>query len=157
MRRRLLCQAGLAAISSAALSYRAISAAGPAAQQAERAARAASDAEVQGFLRNDIKRLDQLWGDDMVVTNPLNRFVHKQDVLGMMRSGFLVITSYERRIEYAHTYGDLVVFAGSETVVFGGRMPVVGKPQQLRFTALWTRREGRWQQVVRHANVVPAR
>ena len=30
-----------------------------------------------------------LWSDDFVVTNPLNKFVNKQQVLEMVRSGLL--------------------------------------------------------------------
>jgi ketosteroid isomerase-like protein len=90
---------------------------------AEQEVRQASEEEVQAFLHNDAKTMARLWSDDLVVTNPLNKFVTKQQVLGMVQSGFLVITSYERRIEYAHVYGDTVIVAGSETVVWGGKMP----------------------------------
>jgi hypothetical protein len=53
------------------------------------------------------------------VTNPLNKFVTKQQVLGMVDSGFLVITSFDRQIEYLRVYGDVVVVAGGEAVVRG--------------------------------------
>ena len=123
--------------------------------QAEQQVRQASDEEVQAFLHNDAKNMARLWSDDLVVTNPLNKFVTKQQVLGMMQSGFLVITSYERRIEYAHVYGDMVILAGSETVVWGGKMPNAGKTEQLRFTAIWMKQQGRFQEIARHANIVP--
>jgi len=123
--------------------------------QAEQQVRQASDDEVQAFLHNDAKSMARLWSDDLVVTNPLNKFVTKQQVLGMMQSGFLVITSYERRIEYAHVYGEVVILAGSETVVWGGRMPNAGKTEQLRFTAIWMKQQGRFQEIARHANIVP--
>lgn len=48
-----------------------------------------------------------------------------------------------------------MILAGSETVAWGGRMPAAGKTQQLRFTAIWMKQHGRWQEVARHANVVP--
>lgn len=41
----------------------------------------------------------------------------------MVKSGFLIITSYDRRIEYSRVYGDMAVVAGSETVTWGGKMP----------------------------------
>lgn len=125
-------------------------------QDAEDEVRRLSDEEVQAFLRNDPKAMSQLWSDDLVVTNPLNKFVNKQDVLGMVQSGFLVITSYERRIEYARVYGSTAILAGSETVAWGGRMPNAGKTEQLRFTAIWMKQGGRWQEVARHANIVPS-
>ena len=111
--------------------------------------------EVNAFLQKDPETMARLWSDNMVVTNPLNKFVNKQQVLGMMRSGFLVITSYDRQIEYLRFYEDTAVVAGSETVVWGGRMPNAGKTEHLRFTAVWMKQHGKWQEVVRHANIVP--
>ena len=111
--------------------------------------------EVQAFIHNDSKAMERLWSDDMVVTNPLNRFVTKQQVLGMVESGFLAIPSYDRQIEYVRVYGDVVIVAGSETVAWGGKMPNAGKTEHLRFTSVWMRRAGVWQEVARHANIVP--
>jgi ketosteroid isomerase-like protein len=111
--------------------------------------------ELEAFLHKDPKTLARLWSDDFVVTNPLNKFVNKQQVLGMVESGFLVITAYDRQIEYLRFYGDTAIVAGSEMVVWGGKMPNAGKTEHLRFTGVWRKQGGRWQQVARHANVVP--
>jgi len=99
--------------------------------------------------------MEQLWSNDFVVTNPLNKFLTKQQVLGMVRTGVLVITSYDRRIEYLKFYGDTAITAGNETVVWGGKMPNAGKTEHLRFTGIWMKQQGHWQQVTRHANIVP--
>ena len=111
--------------------------------------------EVEAFLHRDPNTMASLWSDDLVVTNPLNKFVNKQQVLGMVKSGFLVITSYDRQIEYLRVYGDTAIVAGSETVVWGGKMPNAGKTEHLRFTGIWMKQRGRWQEVARHANIVP--
>jgi ketosteroid isomerase-like protein len=111
--------------------------------------------EVDAFLHKDPQTMGRLWSDDFVVTNPLNKFVTKQQVLGMVESGFLVITSFDREIEYLRAYGDIVIVAGGETVVWGGKMPNAGKTEHLRFTAVWTKQAGRWQEIARHANIVP--
>ncbi|HEV2615491.1 MAG TPA: nuclear transport factor 2 family protein [Candidatus Acidoferrales bacterium] len=111
--------------------------------------------EREAFVKKDPKTLARLWSDDLVVTNPLNKFVTKQQVLGLIESGFLVITSYDRQIEYVRVYGDTVIVAGSETVTWGGRMPNAGKAEHLRFTGIWMKQRGRWQEVARHANIVP--
>jgi ketosteroid isomerase-like protein len=111
--------------------------------------------EVAAFLAHDPKALAALWSDDLVVTNPFNKFVTKQQVLGMVASGALGFTAYDRRIEYLHDYGDLVVVAGSETVTWAGTLPLTGKTSILRFTGIWAKQAGRWQQVARHANIVP--
>ena len=124
---------------------------------AEAEIRRLSADEVQAFLRRDADAMARLWSDDFVVTNPLNQFVTKQKVLEMVKSGILVITSFDRQIEYVKSYGDTVIVAGHETVVWGGRMPNAGRTEHLRITAVWMKREGRWQQVARHANIVPDR
>lgn len=112
--------------------------------------------EVNAFLHRDPAAMARVWSDDLVVTNPLNKFVDKKAVLGLVQSGFLVITSYDRQIEYIRVYGPTVIVAGNETVTWGGKMPVAGKSQKLRFTAVWMKQKGRWQEVARHANILPA-
>ena len=124
-------------------------------QQAEAAVRQASAQEVKAFMDKDAGELARLWSDDMVVTNPLNKFVNKRQVLGMVQSGVLTFTANEREIEYAHVYGDTVILAGHETVTWGSKMPHAGKTEHLLFTAVWMKRAGRWQEVARQASVVP--
>ncbi len=121
----------------------------------EQEVRRLSAEEVNAFLHNDAAAMERIWSDDFVVTNPLNRLATKKQVLDMVHSGFLVITSYDRQIEYLHVYGDTVIVAGPETVLWGGRMPNAGKSEHLRFTAVWMLQNGRWQEVARHANIVP--
>jgi uncharacterized protein (TIGR02246 family) len=125
--------------------------------RAEADVRQLSADEVQAFLRRDAAAMARLWSDDFVVTNPLNRFVTKRQVLEMVESGVLIITSFEREIEYVKVYGDTLILAGRETVVWGGKMPNAGRTEQLRITAIWMKQNGRWQQVARHANIVPER
>jgi len=125
-------------------------------QAVEREVRHLNAEEVDAFLHNDPKTMAHLWSDDLVVTNPLNKFVNKKKILGMVESGFLVITSDDRQIEYVRVYGDTVITAGSESVVWGGKMPNAGKTEQLRFTGVWMKQDGRWQEVARHANIVPS-
>jgi ketosteroid isomerase-like protein len=124
---------------------------------AEDAVRQANAEEIQAFLDNDPKAMARLWSDEFVVTNPLNKFVNKSQVLGMVQSGFLVITSYDRHIDYVRIDGDFAIVAGVETVTWGGKMPNAGKTQQLRFTAVWkNQQQGQWQEIARHANIVPS-
>ena len=110
--------------------------------------------EVEALLRNDVKTLARLWSDDFVVTNPFNKFINKGQVVGMTESGALAFTSYDRQVEYVRVYGDTAVVAGGETVAWAGKMPTAGQTSQLRFTSVWMRQGGRWQQVARHANMV---
>jgi len=137
------------------LTSRGVTVANTSSDSAEGGIRRLNAEEVDAFLKNDRAAMARLWSDDFVVTNPLNKLVTKQQVLGMVDSGFLVITSFDRQIEYLRVYGDVVVVAGREVVVWGGKMPNAGKSENLRFTAVWMKQGGRWQQIARHANIVP--
>jgi ketosteroid isomerase-like protein len=153
---RLAMMAIVASTSSAAFpSFAQVTAGSMADKRAEESVRQASASEVSAFLDKDAGQLSSLWSDDMVVTNPLNKFVSKRQVMGMVQSGVLTFTAYDRTIEYAHVYGDTVILAGNETVTWGSRMPHAGKTERLLFTAVWMKRGARWQEVARHANVVP--
>lgn len=112
-----------------------------------------NDQEVNALLRNDTKALAALWSKDFVVTNPFNKFLNKQQVIGLAETGMLAFSSYDRKIEYVHVYGDTAVVAGTETVVWAGKMPNAGKTSHLRFTGIWMQQNGRWLQVARHANI----
>lgn len=124
-------------------------------QNVESQVRRVSDEEVHAFLNQDETALRQLWSDDLIVTNPLNKLATKSQVLDMMNSGFLVIMSYDRTIEYLRVVGDLAIVAGSENVTWGGTMPMAGKSEHLRFTAVWMMEDGQWREVARHANIAP--
>src|SRR5215471_10616258 len=152
---RMKIRAPLTALLLLALAARAATAANTGADATGDEIRGLSAEEVNAFLKNDRAAMARLWSDDFVVTNPLNKFVTKQQVLGMVDSGFLVITSFDRQIDYLRSYGDFVVVAGREVVLWGGRMPNAGKSENLRFTAVWMKQGGRWQQIARHANIVP--
>jgi hypothetical protein len=110
--------------------------------------------EVEALLQNDVATLDHLWSDDLVVTNPFNKFINKQQVIEMTESGTLAFTSYVRQIEYIRIYGETAVVVGNETVLWAGKLPITGQTSNLRFTGIWIKQGGRWQEVARHANLV---
>jgi uncharacterized protein (TIGR02246 family) len=113
------------------------------------------DQERQAFLRADTQDLARYFADEFVVTNPFNRFLHKQQVLEMVRNGTLAFSSFEREVEYVRQYGaDTVIVAGEERGVWAGNLPTAGQPLHLRFTVVFRKQNGRWQQVARHASIV---
>jgi len=111
--------------------------------------------EHDAFMRNDVKALSDIWSNDFVVTNPFNQFVTKQQVLKLVENGTLAFKAYERTIEYIKSYGDTVIVAGSETCVWGGKIPMAGQTSHLRFTQVWRKQGAHWLEVARHANIIP--
>ena len=110
--------------------------------------------EVEALLHNDVATLKRLWSADFVVTNPFNKFLTKPLVVEMTESGAIAFTSYERKIDYIRIYSETAVVAGTESVVWGGKMPTAGQSAHLRFTSIWMKQDGRWQEIARHANIL---
>ena len=52
----------------------------------------------------------RLWSDDFVVTNPLNKFANKQQVLGMVKSGFLDTVVWGGKIAECRKDGTTAVY-----------------------------------------------
>lgn len=123
-------------------------------RQAEEEMKRLNTQEVEALLRNDVTTLKRLWSDDFVVTNPFNKFIKKQQVVGMTESGKLAFASYDRELEYIRIYRDIAVVAGSEKVVWARKMPNAGQTSHLRFTAVWMKRSAGWQEIARHANII---
>lgn len=126
-----------------------------AALTAENDLRNANDQEVAAFMARDAEALSQLWSDEFLVTNPLNKVASKAEVLAMVRNGMLWFKSYQRHIEHIRQYENTAVIIGNEDVEWAGKMPLAGRVLFLRFTAVWFHKEGHWVQIARHANVVP--
>ncbi len=117
--------------------------------------RQANAREVSAFMATDLAALAQLWSEDFLVTNPLNQVATKSQVLAMVKGGMLSFKSYDRKIEYIEHYGDIAIVIGSEAVEWSGKMPLAGKALPLRYTAIWQHGKGGWQEIARHANIVP--
>jgi uncharacterized protein (TIGR02246 family) len=100
------------------------------------------------FLRGDIATLQRLLSEDFVVTNPFNRVLGKQQVLEALEAGTIKHTAYEREIEVLRLHVETAVVMGRETVVDKGQT------KNRRYTEIWLRREGRWQVIARHANII---
>ena len=125
--------------------------------EAEQQIRTLNAREVDALLRNDVDTLNRLWSNDFVVTNPFNKFIDKKQVMGMTASGNLAFSAYDRQVEYVRVHGDTAVVSGAETVAWAGRMSTAGTTSRLRFTAVWMKQDGRWQQIARHASVIAPR
>src|SRR5436305_14631864 len=83
--------------------------AGTGSKTAEAAVRRRIAEEVSAFLHNDAKAMDAIWSADLVVTNPRNNFINKQQLMWMANSGVLAITAYDRRSDYGRDYRTTVI------------------------------------------------
>lgn len=107
--------------------------------------------EVQAVLSHDIKVLERIWNPDIMVNNPYNIVILKNDeIFDRIDSGVINYSSFSREIEEIKIFEDFVVTMGHETIVH----KTSNLKQTRRFTNLWREFDGEWKIFVRHANIV---
>jgi hypothetical protein len=106
------------------------------------------------FLANDVAALDSMLADDFVVNSPQNRIIEKRELLGMVESGVLAVSTFEQDIQSIRRFGSVAVVMGEDLVVYAQPSPAAGRTDRRRFTDLWERRGDTWIFVARQATII---
>lgn len=112
---------------------------------------------VKAILNGDTNTLKQLWAPEFLVNNPRNEIsVNRNEVLRLQKAGMIDYSSFEKAIEQIQVQKSFVITMGQETIVSKNDIPGVkaGVPFKRRFTNIWMKKNGKWQQIGRHASVV---
>ena len=122
----------------------------------EEIVRALDDEERVAALKRDVRALERLWSDQLIVNAPNNRVViGKKAVLEeFVFGGVIRFSAFERRVEFIRVDGDYAFVMGAETVRPDGG-PSAGQNIPRRFTNVWKKEGGAWRLFARHANVIP--
>lgn len=126
-------------------------------KESEAEIRKMEQAVVQAILDGDTTMLKQLWAPEFMVNTPRNGVaVNRDAVLRIHKSGLIDYTSFDRVIEHVQFQNDVVITMGSETLVPARDIPgaKAGQTQKRRVTNIWAKKNGRWQQIARHASVI---
>lgn len=122
----------------------------------ENAIRALEEQERVAVLNRDVNALERLWSERMMVNAPGNKVSPSRDVpLGMVQSGAIHYTLFERTIEALRIDGDMAIVMGAEVIQPTGQAPQAGRTVRRRFSHIWTRDGETWRLVARHANILP--
>jgi ketosteroid isomerase-like protein len=116
----------------------------------ERLVRELDEQERVAALKNDVKALEHLWSEQLILNAPNNKIVIGRAGLleALAGAGVVPFSSFERTIEFARVDGDYVFLMGSETV----RHTDSDRPIRRRFTHVWKNEMGTWRLYARHAN-----
>lgn len=122
----------------------------------EQAIRALEEQERLAVLNRDVDALKRIWSERMLVNAPGNKVSSGRDVaLGLMESGAIHYTLFERSIEALRIDGDIAFVMGGETIKPTGEAPQAGQTVRRRFTHVWKKDGETWRLVARHANILP--
>jgi len=112
---------------------------------------------VMAILNADTNTLKQVWAPEFMVNNPRNDIsVNRNAVLQTQKSGMIDYGSFERVIEQMQFQKDIVITMGHETFVSRNDIPgaKAGQTYKRRFTNIWMKKKGKWQQIARHASII---
>ena len=109
---------------------------------------------MRAMAAKDVETLENLLADDLIYTHSSARLDTKKSLIHAMVSGTTVYTSVEPSKVEAQDLGDTVVLTGIAhiKVVSNGTPNAFG----VRFTDVYTMRDGRWQMVTWQSTRLPA-
>lgn len=112
---------------------------------------------VIAILNADTNTLNQLWAPEFILNNPRNDIsADRNAVLKTQKSGMINYSTFERVIEQMQFQKDVVITMGHEIFVSRNDIPgaKAGQTYKRRFTNIWMRKKGKWQQIARHASII---
>ena len=123
---------------------------------------AAAEAEVRASIRQydeALKRADaaaaeRFWADDYTFVNPRGERLTRADRIKNLRTGQTALASiaHDPREEQIRIYGDVAVYTALMTIA--GQYSGQAQKGQDRVLSIWTRRDGRWQQIATQMTAV---
>ena len=112
---------------------------------------------VTAILNADTNSLKQVWAPEFLVNNPRNDISGNRDsVLLTQKAGMINYSSFERVIERMQFQKNFIITMGYETFVSRNDIPgaKAGQIYKRRFTNIWMKKNGKWQQIARHASII---
>lgn len=112
---------------------------------------------VTAILNADTNTLKQVWAPEFLVNNPRNDISGNRDsVLLTQKAGMINYSSFERVIERMQFQKNIVITMGYEIFVSRNDIPgaKAGQAHKRRFTNIWMKKNGKWQQIARHASII---
>ncbi len=112
---------------------------------------------VTAILKADTNTPKQVWATEFLVNNPRNDITESRDsVFQIQKAGMINYSTFERMIERMQFKKNIVITMGYEIFVSGNDIPgaKAGKAYKRRFTNIWMKKNGKWQQIARHASII---
>ena len=128
-----------------------IAAPGQASSEAERELLKANEQYDEAIMRGDAAVLEQIFGDEFIYTSPKAEVLDKEQQISALSSGGLKLTGAKSDDVRIRIYGETAVMTGRFTAraESGGKTTMIEE----RYTAVWVRRDGRWQLVAEQGNL----
>ncbi|NJL75419.1 MAG: nuclear transport factor 2 family protein [Saprospiraceae bacterium] len=110
--------------------------------------------QVEYLMNGKVAEMKNNWASDHTVNNPFN--VVQDAATGLIQSGVLTYSKFERNIEKILIHDSVIVVMGNELIV-PKTAPKdssyeTSQPIKRRFTNVWMQKDGKWLMIARHAS-----
>ena len=120
---------------------------------AESEIRALNDQVAQMQVRHDVATASRLLGDEYIFSQADGQVTNKAENLAVIGSADFVCTSLTTSNVDVRVYGETAVVVGQLSMKATFKGEDVGG--NFRYTDIWVRRQGQWQNVASHASLLP--
>lgn len=127
------------------------------AKKTEKEIRRLEQEVVTAVLKADTVSLKKLWAPEFLLNNSGNKMVGNRDsVLLTQKAGAMDYSNFERFVERVQIQKGLVITMGYEVFISRVDLPEANADEayRCRFTNIWMKKKGRWQQIARHVSII---
>jgi len=123
-------------------------------EKIEKAIRQLEENRVAAFLKKDTAALLKMWAPDYFVNRPAGIVSTRDKILELVLTDTISFSSFKSEVEYISIRSNFVISMGNETITPSGNNPNAGKTLKRRFTHIWSKDDGNWRLLARHANFI---
>lgn len=105
----------------------------------------------EAIMRGDAAALDRIFADDFIYTNPKCEVIGKKDQIAALSSGAGNLEGAKSDDVRIRIYGETAVMTGRFTATEQRAEKTTAIEE--RYTAVWVRKDGRWQLVTEQGNL----
>jgi ketosteroid isomerase-like protein len=122
-----------------------------ASSQAERELLQANEQYDRAIMGADVAALERIFADEFIYTNPKAEVLDKKQQIAALSSADFKLTEAASDDVRIRVYGNTAVMTGRFTAKTesGGKSEMIEE----RYTAVWVRRDGRWELVAEQGNL----
>jgi ketosteroid isomerase-like protein len=123
-------------------------------EKIEKEIRQMEEKRVSALLIKDTAALLKIYSPDYIVNRPIGIVSTREKLIERIVADSLSFNSYKFEMEKIIIKNNLVITMGNETVEPRGKNRDAGKTLKRRYTHIWSKENGNWVLIVRHANIL---
>jgi len=123
-------------------------------EKIEKEIRQMEEKRVSALLTKDTAALLKIYASDYYVNRPIGILSTRDKTMDRIVTDSISFISYKFEMEKIIVKNGLAITMGSETVQPTGKNRDAGKTLKRRYTHIWSKENGNWVLIARHANTL---